>query len=263
MFTFTINRSSNEKTKGYYSERFHTKYMFLLIALCSFFFLSGCLYPEGERAQNQIPYPDQLDSVQQAVDRFQEDTKVIPIRTFDESTSTYQRYAIDFNKLVPAYMQEPPGTAFENGGVYQYVLVNVEESPEVKVIDLTTQQEIMKLQQRLTDYMKKHTYAPVAEILDVGLFKLDYDKLNYKEEPLVKSPYSQTFLPFLLAGDGEIIIDYRLDLNKMLQEHDHSFAEDEDIRPILYEHTPFVPNRSVPYVLDENGEPTYAMHLHK
>ncbi|TWI58846.1 hypothetical protein IQ10_00554 [Halalkalibacter nanhaiisediminis] len=232
---------------------------FILMSLI----LSGCLFPNEELAENRIAYPDQLQAVQQAVEQFQMDTGVLPIRTFDETTSFYQRYVIDFNQLIPRYMQQPPGTAFENGGVFQYVLVNVEESPEVKVIDLTTQRAIQQFQQRLNDYMRENRYAPVAEMLDVGLFELDYEALNYKEPPTVRSPYHDTYLPLLLTNDGEIIIDYRIDLNMILQEAEHSFEEGEDIRPLLYENTPFVPNRSVPYVIDENGEPTYAMELRK
>ncbi|KHF40348.1 hypothetical protein LQ50_10155 [Halalkalibacter okhensis] len=229
--------------------------------LISLVLLSGCLFPEDQRAENRIAYPDQLQSVQHAVEQFQTDTGVLPIRTFDETTSLYQRYIIDFNQLVPRYLQQPPGTAFENGGVFQYVLVNVEEDPGIKVIDLTSQREIQQLQQRLNDYMRKHRFAPIEEMLDVGLFKLDYEALNYNEPPHIRSPYHDTYLPLLLTNDGEIIIDYRIDLNMMLKEHDHSFEEGEDIRSLLYEHTPFVPFRSVPYVLDENGEPTYAMQL--
>ncbi|MCL7745900.1 hypothetical protein [Halalkalibacter alkaliphilus] len=236
------------------------RYSFILLSI-SLLLLSGCLFPDDQRAENRIAYPDQLQSVQHAVEQFQTDTGVLPIRTFDETTSLYQRYIIDFNQLVPRYLQQPPGTAFENGGVFQYVLVNVEEQPEIKVIDLTSQREIQQLQQRLNDYMRQHRFAPIEEMLDVGLFKLDHEALNYKEAPHVRSPYHDTYLPLLLTNDGEIIIDYRIDLNMMLNEYDHSFEEGDDIRSLLYEHTPFVPLRSVPYVLDENGEPTYAMEL--
>ncbi|WP_227936180.1 hypothetical protein [Alkalihalobacillus deserti] len=228
-----------------------------------FFLLSGCMYPDDQRAENRIAYPDQLESVQHAIERFQSDTGVLPIRTFDESTPLYQRYVVDFNQLLPKYLQQPPGTAFENGGVFQYVLVNVEDSPEVKVIDLTSQGEIRQLQQRLNEYMGQHRFAPIKEMLDVGLFQLDHEALNYKEAPHVRSPYHDTWLPLLLTNDGEIIIDYRIDLNMMLQQHEHQFKEGEDIRPLLFEHAPFVPVRSVPYVVDENGEPTYSMDLRK
>lgn len=238
------------------------KFNFIICLSFLFLLLTGCLYPDDRRVENSIPYPDQLQAVEQAVLQFQADTGVLPIRTFEQSTTPlYQRYVVDFKQLVPKYLQQPPGTAFENGGVYQYVLVDVEDEPKVKVIDLTYQKELIKLEQKLTQYMRKHTYAPVAEILDVGLFRLDYEKLGYKQEPLVKSPYSNSFLPFILTNDREIMIDYRSELNRMLQEYEHSFSEGEDIRPLLYEHTPFVPVLSVPYVINEDGEPDYAMEL--
>lgn len=223
--------------------------------------LTGCFLPENQRMENRVAYPDQLESVQFAINQFKDDTGMLPIRTFDENTSLYSRYIIEFNQLIPRYLQQPPGTAFENGGVFQYVLVNVEDEPKVKVIDLTAQKVIQQYQQRVNDYIRQNTYAPIEKIVDDGLFKLDHEELGYKEEPLVQSPYSDTFLPLLFTSDREVVIDYSIDLNMMLLEHDHTFKEGEDIRSILYTHSAFVPSRSVPYVLDEDGEPTFAMNL--
>lgn len=240
------------------------KWLLATVMLILSVLLSGCFYPNDRKAENQLSYPDQLQAVQLAIEQFQADTGVLPIRTFDASTPTYQRYVIDFNQLIPRYLQQPPATAFENGGVFQYVLVNVEEAPEVKVIDLTSMNEIRDLQQRLNEYMSKHTYAPIEEMLDVGLFKLDHEALNYKEAPHIKSPYfDDTFLPLLLTNDGEIIIDYKIDINLALQQFEHSYKENEDLRTILVEHFPIVPVRSIPYTLDENGEPRYHIRLNK
>ncbi|GAE29006.1 hypothetical protein [Halalkalibacter hemicellulosilyticus] len=234
-----------------------------LVLIVGMFMLAGCFLPDDQRAENQIAYPDQLQSVQLAIDQFQSDSGVLPIYTFDEHTSLYNRYVVDFNQLVPRYLQQPPGTAFENGGVFRYALVNVEEEPEVKVIDLRPQSVIQQYHRRVNDYIRNHTYVPIMEVVDDGLFMLDYEELGFSEEPLVQSPYSEQFLPLLFTHDHEVIIDYRLDIYQMLLEYDHSFNEDEDLRPILYQHSPFVPARSVPYVLDENGEPIYEMSLRK
>ncbi|WP_088102218.1 hypothetical protein [Halalkalibacter urbisdiaboli] len=239
------------------------RWLMTTVCLVVSILLSGCFYPNDRKAENQLSYPDQLQAVQTAVNQFQADTGVLPIRTFDASTPLYQRYVIDFNQLVPRYLQQPPATAFENSGVYQYVLVNVEEEPEVKVIDLRSMNEIRELQKRLNQYMNKHTYAPIKEMLDVGLFKLDHEALNYKEAPHVRSPYYNTVLPLLLTNDGDIVIDYKIDLNMALQEFEHSFGENEDLRSILVEHFPIVPVRSIPYILDENGEPQYHIRLNK
>ncbi|MDQ0205908.1 hypothetical protein [Alkalicoccobacillus murimartini] len=215
--------------------------------------LAGCFYPQGERQASQVAYLDQLASVQTAVDAFQDDTGVLPIQTFDENTPTYQRYVIDFRQLVPRYMQEAPGTAFESGGLFQFVLVNVEEEPTVKVIDLQSVKTIQDLNRRINNYRSQHTYAPVKDMLGNGLFVLDYEKLSYKEAPLAISPYSGNSLPFLYSNTGEIIIDYARDINQVLQESEAS--EDTDLRPLLYEDAPFVPFHSVPYTLTEDGEP--------
>ncbi|WP_017728042.1 hypothetical protein, partial [Halalkalibacterium ligniniphilum] len=189
------------------------------------------------------------------------DTGVLPIKTRDANTVVYQRYPVDFNQLVPRYIQQPPGNSFENGGVFQYVLVNVDKAPEIKLIDLRPLEEIQRLQQRLNQYMREHTYAPVDEILDVGLFTLDYEALNYREAPLVPSPYHDTYLPLLLTNGGDIVIDYRTDLNILLQESDVEVEPGEDIRDLLVERSPFVPAFSIPYSINEQGEPVYDMSL--
>ena len=222
--------------------------------LCSLCFLSGCFYPQSERQASQAAYLDQMASVQSAINNFQEDTGVLPIQTFDENTPTYQRYIIDFRQLVPRYMQEPPGTAFESGGMYQYALVDVEENPTVKVIDLHAVQTIQELTSRINNYRSQHTYAPVKEIVAKGLFELDYEMLSYKEAPVVISPYTGNTLPLLYSNTGEIIIDYASDINQLLQEGEE-VNEGEDLRPLLYKDAPFVPFHSVPYTLNESGEP--------
>ena len=99
--------------------------------------LSGCIYPEPEKVQNQIPYEDQVQTVQTAINQFQEDQGgILPIKTLDQTTPNYQKYPIDFKRLVPEYMAEPPGNAYESGGVFQYVIVMYENNPTVKIFDL-------------------------------------------------------------------------------------------------------------------------------
>ncbi|TSB47170.1 hypothetical protein FN960_07735 [Alkalicoccobacillus porphyridii] len=215
--------------------------------------LTGCFYPQGERQASQVPYLDQLASVQSAVDSFQENTGVLPIQTFNEQTPTYNRYVIDFRQLIPRYMQEPPGTAFENGGVYQYVLVDVEEDPTVKLIDLQSVSTIQDFTRKINTYRSQHTYAPVKEFVADGIFELDYEKLSYDQPPVVISPYTGNTLPLLYSNQGEIIIDYASDINQIIQEHE--VEEGEDLRPLLYENSPFVPFHSVPYTLNEDQEP--------
>ncbi|OLO42893.1 hypothetical protein BTR23_00750 [Alkalihalophilus pseudofirmus] len=238
------------------------KYIVMLKLTIGILFLTGCLYPSEQRLENQIPYPDQIASVQQAVNQFRADTGVLPIKNRDLETPIYQKYPVDFRQLVPRYLQSPPGNSFESGGLYQYVLVNVEEEvAEVKLLDLSVMRDIQQLQTQLNQYMRKNDLAPIDEMIDTGLFTLQFEKLNYKEAPMVRTPYFGNYLPLLIDNSGQILIDYRMDINMALQQFDHSYEYGDDIREILVENSPFVPAFSIPYTINEQGEPDYFMDL--
>ncbi|WP_216829260.1 hypothetical protein [Alkalihalobacterium elongatum] len=233
-----------------------------LILTVGLLLLTGCLYPSEQRVENQVPYPDQLLSVQQAVNQFKEDTGVLPIKNRDADTPIYQKYPVDFRQLVPRYLQNPPGNSFESGGIYQYVLVNVEqEEVGVKLLDLSVMREIQRLQGQLNQYMRKNDLAPIDEMIDTGLFTLQFEKLNYREAPTVRTPYFGNYLPLLIDNSGQILIDYRMDLNMAMQEFEHSYSYGDDIREILVENSPFVPAFSIPYTINEQGDPDYFMDL--
>ncbi|MET3696123.1 hypothetical protein SAMN05877753_102344 [Bacillus oleivorans] len=220
-----------------------------IIVLASF--LSGCLYPDSERSQNQIPYIDQLESVQNAIDQFQADQGgLLPIKTKEGDTPIYQKYLVDFGKLVPKYMPEPPGNSFENGGVYQYVLVNVEKDPTVKVFDLRISEQINEIALKI----RVNGYPPYKEALAYNVYSLDFSKIGYREAPTVKSPYTGIELPFVINGQGELFVDYRTDLYKALKEHSHHLNPGEDIRSILLDSSVFVPAYSLPYTIDANSD---------
>lgn len=211
--------------------------------------LSGCLYPNERRAENQVPYPAQIQLVQSAVDQFLEQDGVLPLVTKEANTPLYEKYVIDFNRLVPRFIESPPGNAFERGGVFQYVLVDVEDNPTVKLMDLRLTNAVRDLQLRVNQYLLDN-YLPVKEIVDQGYFTLDYTKLNLKEEPYVKSPYSMQALPFVVDQDGRVAIDYRKDLYLLLQEvNKEGFEDGRDIRYLLLQDSFIVPAHSFPYIL--------------
>ncbi|MFB4163429.1 hypothetical protein ACE1TI_06210 [Alteribacillus sp. JSM 102045] len=221
------------------------------------FLLSGCMFPQEKRAENQVPYENQLASVQQAVDQYKKDNNVLPIKTKDENTPIYQKYVIEFNKLMPRYMQEPPGNSFENGGFYQYVIINPEEEAEVKVIDLRIMREIQELQREINKYINKNEYAPIEEPIGPGVYSIDMEKLDYHRDAKVQSPYNDTYLPLIINEHGNVLIDYSIDLNIALREYDHDYNQGDDIRKLLTDNSPIVPAFSIPYTIDENGEPTF------
>src|SRR5690625_6386136 len=99
-------------------------------------------------------------------------------------------------------------------------------------------------------------YPPYGEEIEKDLFTIDFEKLNYKEEQYVKSPYTQNNLPFIMNTDGEVFIDYRSDFMNIMEENDFTFKENEDIRYIYHEVSPFVPVYSLPYK-EKNKEPIF------
>lgn len=229
---------------------------FLLLLLTGMV-LTGCMYPEEKLSQNQIAYKDQLQSVQSAVDQYREDNGgLLPIKTKDQTTPIYQKYPIDFKKIAPQYMAEPPGNAFESGGVFQYVLVDAETEPKVKIFDLRIAETIRDINLRI----KAHGFPPYKEQIADNVFTMDFKKLGFKEEPKALSPYSGQNLPFVVTGNADVYVDYRIDLYQALKEKENKYKPGEDVRDILVEDSAFVPSYSLPYTIDaETNEPIFLV----
>lgn len=229
-----------------------------LLFLAMVILLSGCFYPNDRRVENQRPHPEQIEMVQRSVDQYREKTGVLPIQTKEADTPIFEKYVIDFSKLIQQrYIDRAPSHSFEEGGVFQYVLVDVEDDPKVRLIDLRLSSEVRNLQMRVNDYLRRNSYLPVDQIIEGGYFTLDYKKLNLKSEPLVQSPFSRQYLPFVADQNGRIGIDYRLELYQAIQDKvGLSALEGEDIRFLLVENTYFVPVHSFPYTTKE-GEPVF------
>lgn len=232
------------------------------LLLCSIFIftliLSGCLYPQSELSKNQIPNEDQLASVESAVLQYKEQSNgLVPIKTMPNDAPLYEKYIIDFTTLREAQLlSEIPGTAYENGGFYQYVLLTPEDNPRVRLIDLRVTEKIREVNVKLDIYRQQNLYPPFGEQITDDIFRINYDKLGFKEEPFVVSPFSKQQLPLLMTTDGEIIVDYRVDLQMALEQFKPDVEEGEDIRFLLEENYPFVPAYSVAYTV-ENNEPIF------
>jgi hypothetical protein len=227
----------------------------LSIIFLTAFFLSGCMYPNQERFQNQLPYKDQIQSVQAAVDSYQKDNGgLLPIKTTEANTPTYQKYPIDFKKLTPKYLSEPPGNAFENGGVFQYVIIDEQTNPTVKVFDLRIAETIEEIKMRI----KANGYPPFKKRLAFNVYSLDFTKIGYEKTPYAVSPYTGHNLPFVITGDTEIYVDYSSDLFQALKKQKEIVKPGEDIRPILERDSMFVPAYSLPYTIDpKTKEPIF------
>lgn len=223
------------------------KSLFFCLGIILSIVLSGCMYPKENSPQNQIPYTDQVSSVQSAVNQFREaNGGILPIKTKTATTPIYQKYPIDFKKIVPLYMAEEPSNAYENGGIFQYVLVDVENEPSVKLLDLRMAEAIREIKLRIN----ANGYPPYKEELADNVYSLDFQKLGYKEEPVAISPYSQKNLPFIVDGNAEVYVDYRIDLYEKLQKTDSTPKAGDDIRELLLQDSLFVPAFSLPYTIN-------------
>ncbi|MGM7701686.1 hypothetical protein ACSVDE_08140 [Pseudalkalibacillus sp. Hm43] len=232
------------------------RFIYFVVGVLSFTLLTGCLYPEERMAQNRVPYKQQLNTVQDAVNQYRMDNGVLPIENREQGTGIYIKYPIDFGKLVPRYMPEPPGNSFENGGVFQYVLVDVEKDPVVKLVDLETVEQLKDFKMKLRLYIQKKDYPPYKDVLANNRYTLKHKELGYKEQPVVKSPFTGNNLPFIVDGQNNVYIDYSMDLYQALQNKEYDYKKGDDIRDILMEDSPFVPAFSVPYTV-ENDEPVF------
>lgn len=228
------------------------------ILLVTSILLSGCLYPNNELEKNQTPNEDQLELVQKTVEEYRDETNgLVPIKTKEAETPEFQKYLVDFPALKEKHLiTETPGNAYENGGTYQYTLITPEDNPRVKLIDLRITEAIRKVRVKLDIYRNDHMYPPYGEQIEPGVYQINYKKLGLDHEPTVTSPYSQKNLPIIMDTEGELYVDYRMDLYDALNEHKQDYQEGDDIRYLLAETTPIVPAYSLPYTV-KDGEPVF------
>lgn len=210
--------------------------------------------PPEEKQASETPYPDQQETIQKAVDRYQEQNGgLLPIKTRDQETDQFIKYPIEFSKIVPDFTEKIPSNAFENGGIFQYVLMDVEENPTVKLVDLRTTEKLRDLNLRKFISGELPFLDPVGE----NVYAVDFKKMGFKEPLTVQSPYSDAHLPIVVGGDGNFYVDYSIDLNKILMEKKPEIEPGTDIRYLLYEDSLVLPAYSMPYTVDENNEPVF------
>jgi len=230
------------------------KKTFLAILISCIVLLGGCMMPDKEKGPGSIPYEEQLQSVQGAVGQYQEKTGgLLPIKTRDQDVDPFIKYPIEFSKIVPAYMEKIPSNAYETGGIYQYVLMDVEDNPTVKLVDLHGPERIRELNLR----KGVNGHVPIEEMITGNVFKPNFAAMGLKEAPTVKSPYSSHELPFVLSSDGNFYIDYTADLHQKLLDGEAKVKPGEDIRHILYDDSPILPAYSLPYTVDKDGNPVF------
>ncbi|GAA0481165.1 hypothetical protein GCM10008986_02260 [Salinibacillus aidingensis] len=220
--------------------------------------LTGCMYPEEELQKNQIPNDMQLEMVQEAVSQYKNDHNgQLPIKNRDMDTDIFIKYPVDFKKLKQSgYLTTTPGNSYEQGGLYQYVIIRPETEATVKIVDLRQSEKLREINFQLEIYRNEHIYPPFGEEVAAGVYKIDIKKLGLEQRPVVQSPYTNQNLPIYMDTDGQLVIDYRKDLYKVIKEKEHNYQAGDDIRYLLADHYPFVPAYSLPYTL-QDGEPVF------
>ena len=231
----------------------------LLILLPLVVLLAGCLYPEERRNAHQPPDETQIETVQRAVEAFQESTDVLPIKTI-EDPQEFMKYQIAFERLIPTYLGDHPANAYEAGGKYQYVIVNAEEAPEVKLADLEIFEAMRSLQLRIQGF---GPHVELGDEIGPNVYQLDLDYYKLDKNPTVTSPYTGNDLDVYYSGGQQWIVDYRPDVMHILQDQDLKFETGDDVREILYTYTPIVPVFSPEITVDENNSPIFMTSKHR
>ncbi|MNR12843.1 hypothetical protein D3C85_1292200 [compost metagenome] len=173
------------------------------------------------------------------------------------TTPLYEKYVIDFPKLQKAnLLSAVPANAFESGGVFNYVLVDAETKPTVKLLDLAAYQSVEDVQKKVNDYIVKHGgNMPQGVSQNDAFAYVDFKVLGMKE-PDIKSVYNRkNAITYILnKKTGEVAIDYAMDINTFIQNNAlvNSLKPDQDLRQILVDKSYFVPIRSVPYMWKDN-----------
>ncbi|GGE38690.1 hypothetical protein GCM10011391_16870 [Pullulanibacillus camelliae] len=227
-----------------YVKRF---YLYIILGGLSLLF-TGCANHSTDEGARRVAYKAQIAAVQDAIDSYKKKTGVLPIKNSTESTPIYRKYRIDFNKL-KAYLPNPPSDAYEEGGDFEYVLVDPETHPTVKVIDMELVSEVQDLNQQIQIYYAHHKFAPLKDILADGRYSIDFKALGYKNAPTVISPYSGRHLSFFLDEHAKVEIDYLPDIEDVVKKSGKTYKEGVDLRALLVDKYPYVPIYSVPYTM--------------
>ncbi|MGD8189191.1 hypothetical protein ACQCN2_04230 [Brevibacillus ginsengisoli] len=226
---------------------------FPVLLLIMAILLSGCMYPHERRLENQAPSSFYLDETQKAVEQFQKDQGVLPIATKPADTPIFERYTLDFSRLVPRYIPDAPANSFEKGGVYQYTLIDVETKPTVKLIHLGVVSKVADIQQLVDRYRNQTGKLPFKDPVDQGYFTINYDLLR-TQEPEIRSMVTNQLLSLLISKTGEVGVNYAPDLAGFIRNSKSKVQSNQDPRYLMAQESMFVPVKSFPYTMIK-GEP--------
>ncbi|MFC5531738.1 hypothetical protein [Cohnella yongneupensis] len=223
--------------------------------------LSGCLYPDDQTPGGEASSRESVLAVQDAVDRFFQQTGVLPIVNADQTVPLYEKYKIDLGKLQRAdYLGSVPPISFEKGGRFQFLIIDEETKPQVKLLDLVLFQTVGDVQKKVDAYRKAHGDAnPAGEAVYPGFASVDFDKLN-SDAPEVRSNYSHQPLDLLVDQAGQVFVDYGIDIATAITKSEAPPKADADLRRYLIDASYYVPVKSAVYHWVKDGPQAVTEH---
>jgi len=242
-------------TRRIYDFRWARQAALLAALLLAASLVSGCLYPQERKAQNQVSTKEAVRNVQGAIEQYFADKSVLPIKNAESSTPVYEKFFIDFAKLQrEGYISSIPTAAFENGGNYYFLIIDEENTRQVKLMDIVTYQKINDIQSWVRTYVQTNGKLPMGEEMYEGFYLIDYKALSKKEPELV-SQFSRQTLQAVIDNNGTVYTDYGIDIMQLLQKDGTEGLEQGlDLRELLVAASDFVPVKAPVYHLID-GEP--------
>lgn len=210
------------------------------------------MYPNELKKQSEVSYRESIDRIQRAVNAYQEEKQILPILNASQDTPRYEKFRINLNLLQKSgFIDEIPVTAFENGGSAYFLILNEETDPTVKVMDLLTVQQVNDVQRLVSKYYNSKSVLPSDGEIYPGLFKVDLAAISGQKYAL-NSPFSNTEIPFIMDSEGNVYVDYAMDIMMAIDKSEREPVDGEDIRSFLEDHSYFVPVKSLSYAWINN-----------
>lgn len=219
--------------------------------------LAGCLYPKENTQQNRGAVNEAVRNVQAAVDQYLEVTGLLPIQNSTPEVPKFEKFKVDFTKLqAKELIGEIPSVAFEKGGNFYFIVIDEENNPTVKLMDIVSMQKVNDIQNWVSLHVQETGKLPnEAAAVYPGFYEIDYKSLG-NSAPILTSVFSGQTLRAVVDESGVVYLDYGIDIMQQLQKNSDTalLEEADDLRDLLVASSPYVPVKA-PVYRYRNGEP--------
>ncbi len=224
------------------------RWLITALLLSMVIMLTGCLYPKDRLQENKISTGEYIILVQNAVETYKQRTGVLPIKNSKEDTPLFEKYLIDFKKLLDYnVISQIPADAYEAGGANYYVIVDPEGEMKVKLMDLVIAGEVSDIQRKIDSYVAAGNKLPLGDQVKPSFYHINFEQLGMKSVQ-VRSVYSEMYLSILIHQSGRIIVDYAPEVMKAITMKEITSPDPNmDLRAYLIEQSNYIPVNSYPY----------------